>query len=78
MDTEQHEGVDPLVERTRAECGAKLTEDEIRALLESGRPYLCSVHAARSTFRRRSSRIAPRSLNARPTHRPARQASASV
>ena len=46
MDTEQHEGVDPLVERTCAECGATLTEDEIRASLESGRPYLCSVHAA--------------------------------
>ena len=46
MDTEPHEGVDPLVERTCAVCGAKLSEGEIRASMESGRPYLCSVHAA--------------------------------
>jgi hypothetical protein len=28
------------------ECGARLTEPEMRAALESGGPVLCSVHAA--------------------------------
>jgi hypothetical protein len=28
------------------ECGAKLTEAEMRAVLESGGPALCSIHAA--------------------------------
>ncbi len=28
------------------ECGARLTDAEIRASLETGRPYLCSVHAS--------------------------------
>ncbi len=28
------------------ECGAKLTEAEMRAVLESGGPTLCSIHAA--------------------------------
>jgi hypothetical protein len=28
------------------ECGAKLTEDEQRAVLESGGPALCKIHAA--------------------------------
>jgi hypothetical protein len=28
------------------ECGARLTEPEMRAALESGGPMLCSVHAA--------------------------------
>jgi hypothetical protein len=27
------------------ECGAELTEQEMRAALESGGPALCSVHA---------------------------------
>ena len=45
MDLEEH-SLDPVVERTCAECGATLTEGEIRASLESGRRYLCSVHAA--------------------------------
>ncbi len=39
-------GVDPVVERTCAECGAGLTEAEMKASLESGGAYLCSVHAA--------------------------------
>jgi hypothetical protein len=43
---EERGGVDPVIERTCEECGATLTEGEIRASLESGRPYLCSVHAA--------------------------------
>jgi hypothetical protein len=28
------------------ECGAKLTADEQRAVLESGGPALCKIHAA--------------------------------
>jgi hypothetical protein len=28
------------------ECGAKLTQAELEAVLESGGPQLCSVHAA--------------------------------
>ena len=28
------------------ECGAKLTRDELQAVLESGGPALCSIHAA--------------------------------
>ena len=28
------------------ECGAKLTPDELQAVMESGGPVLCSVHAA--------------------------------
>ena len=46
MGLEEQEGVDPIVERKCEECGATLTEDEIRASMESGRRYLCSVHAA--------------------------------
>jgi hypothetical protein len=28
------------------ECGAKLTPDEIEAVMESGGPALCAIHAA--------------------------------
>ena len=45
MDLEEHIGVDPVIERTCAECGAKLTEAEIRASLDTGGPFLCTVHA---------------------------------
>jgi hypothetical protein len=45
MDLEE-KSLDPVIERECAECGAKLTEEEIKASLESGGPYLCSVHAA--------------------------------
>ena len=38
--------VDPVIERTCAECGTKLTEAEIRASLDTGGPYLCTVHAS--------------------------------
>jgi hypothetical protein len=38
--------VDPVIERTCEECGTELTEGEIRASLESGGRYLCSVHAS--------------------------------
>ena len=45
MVLEEH-SLDPVIERTCAECGASLTEGEIRASLESGGAYLCSVHAS--------------------------------
>jgi hypothetical protein len=45
MGLEEH-SVDPVIERTCAECGAKLTAQEIQASLDSGGSYLCSVHAA--------------------------------
>jgi hypothetical protein len=44
MDLEPH-SIDPVVERTCAECGAKLTDAEIEAAVESGGAYLCTVHA---------------------------------
>ena len=46
MDLEERSGVDPVIERTCAECGTKLTEAEIQASLDTGGPYLCTVHAA--------------------------------
>jgi hypothetical protein len=45
MDLEEQTGVDPVIERTCAECGTKLTESEIRASLDTGGPFLCTVHA---------------------------------
>jgi hypothetical protein len=45
MDLEEHTGVDPVIERNCAECGAKLTQTEIQASLDTGGPYLCTVHA---------------------------------
>ena len=44
MDLEEN-SLDPVVERTCAECGAKLTPAEIEAALEAGGPFLCTVHA---------------------------------
>jgi hypothetical protein len=46
MDLEEGSGVDPVIERTCAECGTKLTDEEIKASLETGGPFLCTVHAA--------------------------------
>jgi len=46
MDLEEKSGVDPLIEHTCAECGTKLTEQETRASLDTGGPFLCTVHAA--------------------------------
>ena len=47
MDLEEKSGVDPVIERTCAECGTKLTEAEIQASLDTpGGPFLCTVHAA--------------------------------
>ena len=45
MDLEEHTGVDPVIERTCAECGAKLTQSEIQASLDTGGRFLCTVHA---------------------------------
>jgi hypothetical protein len=44
-DLEETGGVDPVIEQRCVECGAKLTDAEVRAALESGGPYLCQVHA---------------------------------
>ena len=44
MDLEPN-SMDPVVERTCAECGAKLTPGEIEAALDAGGPFLCTVHA---------------------------------
>jgi hypothetical protein len=44
MDLEEH-SLDPVIERRCAECGAKLTEAEIEAALDSDGRFLCSVHA---------------------------------
>ena len=44
-DLEETGGVDPVIEQRCTECGAKLTDAEVRAALESGGPYLCQVHA---------------------------------
>jgi hypothetical protein len=46
MDLEEHSGVDPVIERTCAECGTKLTDQEIQASLDTGGPFLCTVHAS--------------------------------
>ncbi len=45
MPLEEQEGVDPVIERTCAECGATLTEAEIQAAIDTGGPFLCTVHA---------------------------------
>jgi hypothetical protein len=45
VDLEEREGVDPVIERKCAECGATLTEQEIKAALDSDGPFLCTVHA---------------------------------
>ena len=45
MELEEQEGVDPVIERRCAECGATLTEAEIRAALETKGAFLCTVHA---------------------------------
>lgn len=44
MDLEEHT-LETAGERCE-ECGAKLTERELQAVLESGGPTLCSIHAA--------------------------------
>lgn len=44
-DLEETGGVEPVIQQTCDECGAKLTEAEIQAALDSGGPFLCQVHA---------------------------------
>ncbi|MEZ5123040.1 MAG: hypothetical protein R2736_15930 [Solirubrobacterales bacterium] len=44
MDLEEQEGIESVGEHCEV-CGAKLTDDELVAALESGGPALCSVHA---------------------------------
>jgi hypothetical protein len=46
MDLEERTGVDPVIERTCAECGTRLTDEEIQASLDTGGPFLCTVHAS--------------------------------
>jgi len=46
MDLEEHSGVDPAIQRTCQECGAELTEAEIKAAIDSESAFLCTVHAA--------------------------------
>jgi uncharacterized protein with PIN domain len=36
----------PIASDRCEECGAKLTAKELEAVMESGGPVLCSVHAA--------------------------------
>ena len=45
MDLEEH-SLDPVIEHTCEECGARLTDAEIKAALDSGGRFLCAVHAA--------------------------------
>jgi uncharacterized Zn finger protein (UPF0148 family) len=45
VDLEEH-SVEPVIERTCAECGTPLTRQEIEASLETDGPFLCSVHAS--------------------------------
>ena len=44
MDLEEH-SLETAGERCE-ECGAKLTQDELAAVLETGGPTLCKIHAA--------------------------------
>jgi hypothetical protein len=44
VDLEEH-SIDPVIQRTCAECGVRLTKQEIQASLESDGPFLCTVHA---------------------------------
>jgi hypothetical protein len=41
----EERSLDPTIERNCAECGAVLTEREIKDSLDAGGPYLCTVHA---------------------------------
>lgn len=45
MDLEES-SLGPLIERVCAECGTKLSRNEIEASLEAAGPFLCAVHAA--------------------------------
>jgi hypothetical protein len=45
MDLEEH-SLDPVIQRYCAECGVRLTKQEIQASLDSDGPFLCTVHAS--------------------------------
>jgi hypothetical protein len=45
MDLEEH-SLDPIIQRNCAECGVRLTKQEIQASLDSDGPFLCTVHAS--------------------------------
>ena len=45
MGLEEH-SLDPVIQRTCAECGVRLTDQEIQASLDSDGPFLCAVHAS--------------------------------
>jgi hypothetical protein len=42
----EERSLDPVVRRHCEECGTRLTQAELMAVLEGGGPFLCSVHAA--------------------------------
>ena len=44
MDLEEH-SIEPVIKHTCAECGTTLTKREIEASIETGGPFLCTVHA---------------------------------
>lgn len=44
MDLEESEGTEQVATRCE-ECGAALTQSELRVAMETGGPALCSVHA---------------------------------
>jgi hypothetical protein len=44
MDLEE-KTLEPIADRC-VECGAKLTTQELQAVMESGGPVLCALHAA--------------------------------
>jgi hypothetical protein len=44
LDLEEH-SLEPVIQRTCAECGTVLTKQEIEASLETDGPFLCTVHA---------------------------------
>ncbi len=45
MSLDDTSGVEPVVPERCAVCGAQLIPSEQRAVLESGSPPLCSIHA---------------------------------
>ena len=58
MDLEEHTN-DPVVERTCEECGATLTDQEIEASIESGGPFLCTIHATEEVALEEEDEAAP-------------------
>jgi hypothetical protein len=44
MDLEER-SIEPVIKHTCSECGTTLTKREIEASIETGGPFLCTVHA---------------------------------